>query len=160
MRKGSKVRDFRDGHLMPITALDTMRWWYVYRYFDEASELLYVGVTADPYTRWLQHKRRSPWAEAVYAVSLERFAYEDLALLFEREAIREEAPKHNIRSTLEGNRQQHSAGIASAHARRNATSMPDAYARTDERDERTLEALPLERAHDTFVTRAPREETA
>lgn len=87
------------GMAFPVENLTFLRWFYVYRYFDSAGKLLYIGTTGDPYTRWTQHRRRSPWAADVASVSLEWFAYEDLAYLRERALIRAEAPLYNIKST-------------------------------------------------------------
>jgi predicted GIY-YIG superfamily endonuclease len=129
------MRDVKSGHRMPLVSLEIMRWWYVYRFFDPDGQLLYVGVTSDPHKRWLQHQRRSPWASLADTVSLEWYAYEDLALIAERRAIRDESPRFNVRSTPQGNAQQRAAGRASAHARGiarriSAEQMP----RTDGRD--------------------------
>jgi hypothetical protein len=85
----------------PVENLSFERWFYVYRYFDSAGDLLYVGTTAEPYTRWMQHRRRSPWAVDIATVSLEWFAYEDLAYQHERAVIRAERPRHNVKSTPE-----------------------------------------------------------
>jgi len=152
------MRDFKPGHPMPIAVLEHMRWWYVYRFFDAGGQLLYVGVTTDPHSRWLQHRRRSAWASAAETVSLEKYAYEDLALDAERIAIRTEQPLHNIRSTAAGDEQQRAAGIASRDARRNASSNAQSITveqmpRTDGRDARTLDALPLAMRHGALVTR-------
>lgn len=155
------MRDFRPGYRMPVSALTSMRWWYLYRFYDADSQLLYVGVTGDPHTRWQQHRRRSAWSASAETVSLERYAYEDLALVAERAAIRLEQPLHNIRSTDAGDEQQRLAGKASAHARSNAPSNAPSISvehvrradATDGRTIRTLDALPLAMTHDTYVTR-------
>lgn len=149
------MRDFKPGYAMPVESLEHMRWFYVYRYYDVDGELIYIGVTGDPYQRWLQHKRLRPWGHEIALVSLERYAYEDLALEHERIAIRSEGPKYNIRSTGRGDAQQSAAGRASGIARSNARSIASLPStnETNETDS-TLEALPLTSRYGALVTRA------
>lgn len=76
--------------LAPSTAL--------YRFYDAARGLLYVGITGQPAERWGKHRRSAAWwAEAVY-VAVEILPTEWQALAAERAAIRSEAPKFNKRS--------------------------------------------------------------
>ena len=93
------MRDVPIGQRFPVENLEFQRWFYVYRYFDEAENLLYVGVTGDPYQRWTQHRRNQPWADEIDTVSLEQFAFADLAYAREREVIRAESPAYNVKST-------------------------------------------------------------
>lgn len=93
------MRNWPPGMTFPVENLEFQRWFYVYRYFNQAGELLYVGVTAEPYTRWTQHRRLREWSHEVTHVSLEQFAYEDLAYAHERKVIRAEAPRYNVKST-------------------------------------------------------------
>jgi predicted GIY-YIG superfamily endonuclease len=95
--------EYLTGRAMPIDMLEHARWFYVYRLFDVEDRLLYVGMTADPYTRWAQHRGRKPWSHLVVSVRLERFAYINLALEAERVAIITEHPRFNVRSTKTGN---------------------------------------------------------
>lgn len=93
------MRDYSDGARISVDELATRRWFYLYRYFGADGALLYVGVTGDPYRRWVEHRRRSPWADDVAEVAVERYAYEDLAYAQERAVIKSERPLHNVKST-------------------------------------------------------------
>lgn len=72
----------------------------VYRLFDEAGELLYVGSSNNPERRWKQHASDKPWwpevarKEAIWHPWRESWDKET-------EAIRKERPKHNTMSTPE-----------------------------------------------------------
>jgi predicted GIY-YIG superfamily endonuclease len=90
-------------HKMPIDMLEHARWNYVYRLFSANDELLYVGITTDPYVRWRQHQRNKPWADEVTHYLLQRFAYPDLAAAAESRAISNEQPKYNVKGTDEHN---------------------------------------------------------
>jgi hypothetical protein len=102
---------------MPIENIQYARWHYVYRLFSADEELLYIGITTDPYVRWRQHQRSKPWADEVASYSLQRFAWIDLAQAAEVLAITTENPRYNIRSTESGNQQQRNAGQRSAMLR-------------------------------------------
>jgi predicted GIY-YIG superfamily endonuclease len=67
----------------------------VYRYWDSAGQLLYVGVTKHPGRRRSQHKLRSPWFAAATEESVIWFPDAQSASLAEQDAIREERPLHN-----------------------------------------------------------------
>ena len=95
------MRDEFIGRPIEVGNLEWARWFYVYRFYDEAGELLYIGYTADPYTRWRQHSRKSEWAPLAAFVRVERYAYEDLARSAETTAIRSESPRFNIKQTAE-----------------------------------------------------------
>jgi predicted GIY-YIG superfamily endonuclease len=66
----------------------------LYRHFNEAGELLYVGVTCNFISRGATHRAAS-WARDVHKITLERFSKRSEALAAEAEAIRFEGPKHN-----------------------------------------------------------------
>ena len=69
----------------------------VYRFYD-ADQLLYVGVTWNPYRRWCSHRRRTKWFKLATRVDVSVFADEATALRIEREWIRTARPLWNIRS--------------------------------------------------------------
>lgn len=108
---------FITGEKIPIDNIQYARWNYVCRLFSGDDELLYVGITTDPYVRWKQHQRNKSWADQVTAYSLQRFAWLDLAQDAERRAITTDNPKYNIRSTEAGSQQQRDAGRRSAMLR-------------------------------------------
>lgn len=67
---------------------------FVYRYFDSAGCLLYVGVTCDPEKRHREH-RRKPWFRLAARKTVEAYPTRSQALAAETAAIRHEAPIHN-----------------------------------------------------------------
>lgn len=76
-------------HLMDLpTAL--------YRLFDDAGDLLYVGVSAGPSARIRQHFRDKNWADEVRLAVIDDLPDRRSALVAERNAIREERPLHNV----------------------------------------------------------------
>lgn len=68
----------------------------LYRHFDAEGRLLYVGIAIDAGKRSKQHQWMSSWFEKVSRTEVERHPNRAAALRAEREAIRTEAPIHNI----------------------------------------------------------------
>lgn len=73
----------------------------LYRHFDSAGRLLYVGISLSAINRLWQHERHSNWFAAVAMVRIEWLESRELALQAERLAVIKERPAHNI---------QHKAG--------------------------------------------------
>jgi predicted GIY-YIG superfamily endonuclease len=69
---------------------------HLYRHFNSAGELLYVGVSLSALNRLGQHKDHSAWYKTISSVTLEEFESRDAALQAEREAIANEKPRHNL----------------------------------------------------------------
>lgn len=69
----------------------------LYRFFDASDQLIYVGITGVPYTRWEEHRSRASWWTAATSVRLEHFTSRRAAELAERRAIEGEGPLHNLR---------------------------------------------------------------
>jgi hypothetical protein len=69
----------------------------LYRHFDAANKLLYVGVSLSTLNRLGQHKDHSHWFTTIARVEVSRFPTRADALAAERLAIQVEAPAHNIR---------------------------------------------------------------
>lgn len=67
----------------------------LYRHFDRADQLLYVGISVDPVRRMAEHCSRSSWFKQIARVSVEWLEDRKLALAAERRAILGEQPKHN-----------------------------------------------------------------
>ncbi|MFE7580761.1 hypothetical protein ACFU5Y_04235 [Streptomyces gardneri] len=70
----------------------------LYRFFDEAGRLLYVGVTTNCQQRCTQH-RSTPWWPLAVRHSIEPCKSLFDGLRAEVAAIRTEAPLYNLRST-------------------------------------------------------------
>lgn len=67
----------------------------VYRHFDAAGALLYVGVAKDLNARTKQHKANSPWFTRVTDTRVEFANSRNHALALEAVAIRYERPLYN-----------------------------------------------------------------
>lgn len=67
----------------------------LYRHFDAAGQLLYVGVSLCAFQRTRQHGQSAPWFEDVTRIDIEWFASRSLAEAAEWRAIRNEKPLHN-----------------------------------------------------------------
>lgn len=67
----------------------------VYRQYDRAGNLLYVGMSRRLRNRIKQH-RRSPWWSEITKISYRRYQSEGQALDAEAEAIAVESPKYNV----------------------------------------------------------------
>lgn len=70
---------------------------YVYRLYDAAGELLYVGCTYDPRTRRSNHRLTTPWFSEVASFRLTVYPNRAHALEVERAVIAAEQPRHNVR---------------------------------------------------------------
>lgn len=68
----------------------------LYRAFNQAGRLLYVGVTDNLAQRKEAHRCSSPWAKLAERWTTEAFATRAAALAAERAAIRSEHPIYNI----------------------------------------------------------------
>lgn len=68
----------------------------LYRFYDATGQLLYVGITADPGSRWRSHARNKPWWHHVAHITLETHPTRAAVLDAECAAIRRERPLHNV----------------------------------------------------------------
>lgn len=68
----------------------------LYRHFDAAGRLLYVGVSLSTTVRLMAHMARADWADQIATITVERFYSRTAALHAERTAIKAEKPLHNI----------------------------------------------------------------
>lgn len=74
----------------------------LYRFYDAAGVLLYVGVTSNFPGRWQEHKRKANWWSAASHVEVtDRYPHMNAALDAELEAIRTEGPSFNRRSVID-----------------------------------------------------------
>jgi predicted GIY-YIG superfamily endonuclease len=67
----------------------------LYRLHDTAGQLLYVGITHAPDTRWATHASTKTWWAEVSRKSVEWHENRALAEAAEKIAIRDERPLHN-----------------------------------------------------------------
>lgn len=68
----------------------------LYRFYDDAGHLLYVGITLDPGSRFARHRELKPWWLDVRGVSIEWYDSRAEVLAAETRAIAVERPLHNI----------------------------------------------------------------
>jgi predicted GIY-YIG superfamily endonuclease len=68
----------------------------LYRLFNEADELIYIGISGRLTARVEAHLHSKPWADQIAHVRAVAFADRNEARRAEREAIRLENPKYNI----------------------------------------------------------------
>lgn len=71
----------------------------LYRFYDAADRLLYVGITSDPADRWARHAAEKPWWPEVARHAVEWLSSRDAALAAEAAAIVAEEPLHNVMGT-------------------------------------------------------------
>lgn len=69
----------------------------LYRHFDAAGALLYIGISASAVGRLQAHCAESPWAEQISRVEIEWFNTREDAELAEWKAIHAENPVYNVR---------------------------------------------------------------
>lgn len=68
----------------------------LYRFYDAAGELLYIGITMNPVARWKQHGHDKLWWVEVASIAIESHLDRDSALRAERQAIAAERPRWNV----------------------------------------------------------------
>ena len=68
----------------------------LYRFYGEGGALLYVGITANLESRWLDHERLKPWWPQVARKTFEWHEDRPAALKAELAAIKTERPVHNV----------------------------------------------------------------
>jgi predicted GIY-YIG superfamily endonuclease len=72
----------------------------VYRAFDGAGQLLYVGCTSEPKVRVAAHRTSAPWYPQAARWTYEPHPDRKAALAAEAAAIRAERPLHNVRMRI------------------------------------------------------------
>lgn len=73
----------------------------VYRLFDDAGQLLYVGMGRNPMARWATHAEQEWWAK-ISRFTVEWHTSRQDARVAEWQAIRSERPMHNVQGTPRG----------------------------------------------------------
>lgn len=69
---------------------------FLYRHFDKANQLLYIGISLSAVQRLSQHRDASHWFKQIRSVTIESFPSREAALEAERECIFREKPIHNV----------------------------------------------------------------
>lgn len=72
----------------------------LYRLYDAAGRLLYIGITWNPKERWKRHRKERPWWGDVRVAAVECHATEYEALTEELAAIKADRPIHNRRGAV------------------------------------------------------------
>ena len=72
----------------------------LYRFYDARENLLYIGITNDPWRRWREHVREKPWYPQVKHQSVTWYDTEWRARKAETRAIRAERPQFNIAGAI------------------------------------------------------------
>jgi len=72
----------------------------VYRHFNQAGELLYIGAAQNGFKRLLIHRDKSFWFHEVAVVTIEHFATREEASAAEHSAIASENPRYNVSGGL------------------------------------------------------------
>ncbi|MEV4861462.1 type II toxin-antitoxin system prevent-host-death family antitoxin [Streptomyces ossamyceticus] len=67
----------------------------LYRLYDAAERLLYVGISTQPETRWTQHAADKPWWSLVRRRTVEWHPDREAAEKAERSAVQAEEPLYN-----------------------------------------------------------------
>lgn len=68
----------------------------LYRHFDAAGNLLYVGISLNAVARLAQHRREAHWFDSIARIDVEWHPSRCAAETAERAAILAERPAHNI----------------------------------------------------------------
>lgn len=74
----------------------------LYRHYDAAGVLLYVGTARDPVKRLIGHEGRSPWADDIATITIESFDTDEAAYKAEAIAVEKERPIYNKRRPPSG----------------------------------------------------------
>jgi predicted GIY-YIG superfamily endonuclease len=68
----------------------------LYRFYDDANRLLYVGITSAPRLRFDQHRAAKPWWEDIVVREVTWYPTRELLAAAEKSAIRRERPLYNV----------------------------------------------------------------
>lgn len=87
----------RQGHAVPTCVLPAalVSGGALYRHFDAAGQLLYVGASINPYARTSMHSSQSAWFRQVVRIEMEWFADGVSLMCAEKAAIERERPLIN-----------------------------------------------------------------
>ncbi len=94
----------------------------LYRFFGSADQLLYIGITLNPASRFTQHRHDKPWWAEVARITLEPYPTREAVIAAERRAIGNEQPIHNV---IHNGRVRRSGGVRQYPRSWPAEAMPD-----------------------------------
>lgn len=86
-------------------------WYTVYRLYDKAGKLLYVGCTSDITTRLVTHRREREWGRRIHRAETESYNTKREALKREGQLVTEMKPEYNIRVSTGESMGEPGAGI-------------------------------------------------
>src|SRR6185312_5314251 len=69
--------------------------YQLYRHYDKAGTLLYVGLCLSVFRRTIQHRTKASWFGDIATITVEHIANSTEAMAAEVEAIKTEKPKYN-----------------------------------------------------------------
>ena len=72
------------------------RYTDLYRAYDEAGRLLYIGISFSCVRRADQHRQNSKWFRLLATFKVEKHPTREAALVAERQAIQAEKPIYNV----------------------------------------------------------------
>lgn len=142
----------------------------LYRLYDIADRLLYIGIAVNPPARWTGHAREKLWWQEVARITIEWYDTWELAEEAERKAIKVESPTHNVADTPDTERGERLARAANQKARasdlrkiRLDDDLWDAFGRATAKNgtnrSAVLRQLMLWFTHEPGATKPPRPET-
>jgi predicted GIY-YIG superfamily endonuclease len=68
----------------------------LYRFYNAAGKLLYIGITGNPKTRFADHRKKKLWWPEVAVREICHYPTRTAVLAAERAAIKAERPVHNV----------------------------------------------------------------
>jgi predicted GIY-YIG superfamily endonuclease len=83
----------------------------LYRFYDARENLLYAGITDDPWRRWREHVLTKPWYPQVKHQAVTWYDTEAEAGRAEKRAIRKERPQFNVAGAVRPTEVRFSVGF-------------------------------------------------
>jgi hypothetical protein len=68
---------------------------FLYRHYDAAGDLLYVGMSLHVWSRQMAHLQKAAWANSIYQIVIEPFGSREELIEAEAIAIKTEYPRYN-----------------------------------------------------------------